>query len=266
MRGTALGAAWMVLGLTALPLAAQEGWSTVADAGCDRWDGDRERVCEQRVRSFSASGVLEVDGGPNGGIEVVGWDGDRVEATARVRAYARSEARASEILSRVRLESSGDRLGSEGPRVERGEGWHVSWEIRVPRRYDLRLEANNGGLSVDGVDGRMELETTNGGIDLTQVGGDVRARTTNGGLDVLLTGSAWRGAGLDARTTNGGIDLRVPEGYSADLEAGTTNGGFDLAFPVRVQGRLGRTLRTELGEGGPPVRVVTTNGGVRIRR
>mgnify|MGYP000361465391 CR=1 FL=1 len=44
------------------------------------------------------------------------------------------------------------------------------------------------------------------------------------------------------------------------------NGGIDLDFPVRVQGRIGRRLSTTLGDGGPRVRVITTNGGVQIVR
>lgn len=266
MRGRPTGPFLAAMMTLALPLGAQEGWTRATDEDCDRGDRDRERVCEVRTRSFGATGQVEVDGGRNGGIVVEGWDGDEVRVTARVRANARSERRADELVASVRLMASGGRLSADGPRTERGEGWHVTWEIQVPRRQDLRLDATNGGLAVRGVEGRMELETTNGGVRLEDVGGDVRARTTNGGLDVRLDGGAWRGAGLDAQTTNGGVDLRVPEGYSAELDAGTTNGGFDLGFPVRVSGRLGRTLRATLGDGGPPVRVVTTNGGVRIRR
>jgi len=33
-----------------------------------------------------------------------------------------------------------------------------------------------------------------------------------------------------------------------------------------VQGRINRSLTTELGQGGPLVRVMTTNGGVTIRK
>jgi hypothetical protein len=98
------------------------------------------------------------------------------------------------------------------------------------------------------------------------VAGDVRGRTTNGGVHVELDGRRWDGAGLDVQTTNGGVTLEVPADYSARLETGTVNGGLDLEFPVTVQGRIGRRLATTLGEGGPTVRAMTTNGGVRILR
>jgi DUF4097 and DUF4098 domain-containing protein YvlB len=83
---------------------------------------------------------------------------------------------------------------------------------------------------------------------------------------VTLAGTRWDGEGLDVETTNGGIDVTVPEGYSARFETGTVNGGIDIDFPVTVQGRVGRRMTTTLGDGGPTIRAVTTNGGVKIRR
>jgi hypothetical protein len=42
----------------------------------------------------------------------------------------------------------------------------------------------------------------------------------------------------------------------------------DLAFPltVTVQGHVTNRIRATLGDGGAPVRVVTTNGPLTIRR
>jgi hypothetical protein len=37
-----------------------------------------------------------------------------------------------------------------------------------------------------------------------------------------------------------------------------------LDFPITVQGLIDKHIHTQLGSGGPLVRVITTNGGVRI--
>ena len=66
--------------------------------------------------------------------------------------------------------------------------------------------------------------------------------------------------------STGAVRMTVPELYSAELETGTTNGPVNVDFPVMVQGRFGRHLSTTLGSGGAKVRVITTNGGVTIRR
>jgi hypothetical protein len=65
---------------------------------------------------------------------------------------------------------------------------------------------------------------------------------------------------------NGGVSLTIPRAYNARLETGTTNGGMNIDFPITVQGMLGKRIQTQLGSGGPVVRVVTTNGGVRVRQ
>ena len=137
----------------------------------------------------------------------------------------------------------------------------------VPRESNLEVETVNGGISIAEVSGESEFRATNGGISLDGLGGDVRGRTTNGGLHIELTGDKWDGRGLDVQTTNGGISVRVPDDYSAILESGTVNGSFRIDFPITVQGRLDRRrITAELGDGGRTIRVVTTNGGVEIRR
>src|SRR4029078_6973355 len=122
----------------------------------------------------------------------------------------------------------------------------------------------NGGVTVDAVDSRIELRTTNGGVKLSRVAGDIEGHTTNGGIDVDLEGATWSGSGLDVQTTNGGIRMNIPAQYNAHLETGTRNGNVRIDFPVTVQGSIGKTFATDLGSGGPTIRVRTTNGGVRI--
>ncbi len=122
------------------------------------------------------------------------------------------------------------------------------------------------GFSITEVQGRLALRTTNGGISLTRVNGDVHGTTTNGGVHVVLDGAGWFGEGLEAETLNGGVHVELPDGYSAHLDAGTQNGGIQIGIPVTVQGQIGRTLETDLGRGGPTLRLRTTNGGLSINR
>jgi DUF4097 and DUF4098 domain-containing protein YvlB len=151
----------------------------------------------------------------------------------------------------------------------------VSYDISVPRNTDLKLNAHNGGISIDSVEGRLGFETMNGGVSLRNVSGDVRGRTTNGGVHVALSGGSWQGSGLDVQTTNGGVSLVIPESYAANIETGTTNGGYRSDIPSlnitteNVSGnmshrRRGGSIKTALNGGGAPIRLVTTNGGIRI--
>jgi DUF4097 and DUF4098 domain-containing protein YvlB len=189
-----------------------------------------------------------------------------VKVVAKVGAWDRTMEDARELAGEVQVEAGEREIRSTGPETRNRRGWYVSYDIWAPSRTDLRLSSTNGGLSVEGIRGRLDLETTNGGIHLDAVGGDVVAETTNGTIDVGLYGTRWDGEGLRARTTNGGVKLRVPEGFNADVEASTTNGGLDFEFPVTIQGRINKRISTKLGNGGPLLSLSTTNGGVSVRR
>jgi len=234
----------------------------------DEWCEGHERsegvsYCEVREWTLGAPGDVTVDAKPNGGISVEAWDRDQMLVRAKVHAWAESDTRAREIAGDIHVGTGGE-ISADGPRTEDEEGWSVSYRITAPTATDLDLASTNGGISIDGIRGTLRFQTTNGGIHLENVGGDVEGRTTNGGLHIALSGSTWVGRGLTAATTNGGVQLSVPKGYSAHLEAATTNGGLNVGFPVTVQGKIDRKLSVDLGGGGPTVKVVTTNGGVRV--
>jgi DUF4097 and DUF4098 domain-containing protein YvlB len=144
----------------------------------------------------------------------------------------------------------------------------VSFVFYVPRNTNVDVTTRNGPIAVKNVVGRMALSAENGPVSLSGVGGDVHVRAQNGPLHVRLTGTRWAGAGLDAETQNGPISLEIPSNYNAALETGTVNGPMDTEFPITVtlNGRRWKRLSTRLGEGGAPVRVVTTNGPVSLRR
>jgi hypothetical protein len=258
------------IALTARPAAAQD-WD---DAGtdwvrrCERWNGgdDREQVCEERVVRIAAPRTLEVDGRQNGGVSVRAWDGSGVEIRERIQAWAPTRDEARGVAREIRVHTDGGRIYADGPDAGRRRGYSVSYVIMVPRRTDLRLDTHNGPVSVNGVSGRMELSAVNGPVSLHEVGGDGRARVQNGPLTVALAGQRWSGAGLDAETTNGPVTLSLPRGYAARLTTGTVHGPMEINIPVTVQGRFPRQFTTDIGGGGPPVRVVTTNGPVEVGR
>lgn len=247
---------------------AQVGTDADPCSNSGRYNDDNQQHCEVRESTMPA-GALNVDAGQNGGISIEGWDRNEIRVRAVVQGSASTEARAKAITDQVQVQTGGGRVYATGPDLDRREWWSVSYRINVPRKNDLDLHANNGGISITTVNGNMRFDTVNGGVKLSDVGGRVNGSTRNGGLNVTLSGDRWDGEGLDVETSNGGVTLRLPENYNAELETRTVNGGLSVDFPITVQGDLtGRrsALQTTLGSGGPLVRVRTTNGGVRIGR
>jgi hypothetical protein len=236
---------------------------------CNNNNGD-DRATFNEVRDFSlpASGAtLTVDASPNGGIRVAGESRGDIQGQACVTATAATDDEARAIAQRVEVTATAQRVSAEGPQnLGRRESWHVSYRLTVPNRTSLSLRTVNGGISLDNVDGDIDFRTVNGGVSLARVAGKVQGGTTNGGVDVELEGSTWNGDGLDVETQNGGVQIAIPANYSARLETGTVNGRINIDFPVTVQGRIGRSIETQLGTGGPLIKVRTSNGGVNIRR
>ncbi|MEP6635140.1 MAG: hypothetical protein ABJB97_00340 [Acidobacteriota bacterium] len=233
----------------------------------DSWYSDRLMShCEIKEQTVPAGGTITVDARKNGGVAIKGWDRNEILVRARVQAAGASQNEADELAKLVKIETAGGRIVAVGPEGRKDYQWNVSYEIFAPRHSDLSLEAYNGGISITDISGSIEFTGHNGGVVLRRVGGNVHGATTNGGVVVELEGARWDGQELDVQTTNGGIVMSLPENYSAHLETGTVNGHLSIDFPVTVQGRITKELAVNLGAGGPTVRVMTTNGGVRIRR
>jgi hypothetical protein len=252
--------------------AARGAWSTqsaIGDNPCadnDRWNDDNYRHCEVREERLPA-GPLAVDAGQNGGIRVEGWDGNDILIRAVVQASARDEAQAKQLAGQVQVQTGSGRVSASGPERGNREWWSVSYRISVPHRTDLDLNATNGGITIAKVTGAITFDTTNGGVRLADLSGRVNGRTRNGGVTVMLGGTQWDGEGLDVETSNGGVTLSLPTPYNAQLETRTVNGGFRFDYPLTLSGELNprRGISTTLGSGGPPVRVRTTNGGLRLQ-
>ena len=251
-------------------LILADSWKKVDDSSLCR-DGSSffsESVCEVRELTIDETwDKISVDATPNGSIKVESWDKDSIRIQARVQVRAGSEEKAEEILSEIEIETGGNNVRAHGPKLfGSNKSWSVSFSLMVPVESDLKLNAMNGGISINDINGNINAKTLNGGIALEGVSGDVEADTLNGGITIDLDGDKWQGRGLEARTTNGGIKVGMPEKYSADLVASTVNGGIHIDFPITVQGWIKKNIETKLGEGGAPVTLRTINGGVSVAR
>ncbi len=270
LRVTVVLAALSGLLALAAPARAQrsdEDWLDRCRSENDHNGGnDRAHACEVRHDALQPRGTVVVDGGHNGGADVTAWDRDSIAISARIRARASTEEDARDLAKQVRIVTEGGRIHAEGPANDDDARWYVNFVVMVPRRTDVELTAHNGGVAIRGTMGRARLETENGPVLVANAGGDVTARTRNGPLMVELSGDTWQGRGLDAETHNGPVVIRIPDGYSAHLETGTRNGPMSVGFPITVQGQVGRSISTELGHGGAPIRAMTVNGPVRIER
>ena len=258
----------------AIALLSSPAFANPCDDDKDEWtsmvfNDDEGRTASdlQSMHQAAPRGVWKIDCGENGSTDLRAWDGEEVAICAYIFAWTRSEkGHPEEIVKKVQIETDGGVLRAEGPKQSDSARWAVRFKIFAPRRIDLDIQTMNGGIAVNSLYGRMNLRSVNGPIAVNDVGGDIRGRTANGPVSARLTGSVWKGAGLDLETSNGPVELYIPKGFSADLETGTQNGPMQFDFPVSVQEGRGGRITTTLGSGGPLVRVVTTNGPAAVAR
>ncbi len=177
----------------------------------------------------------------------------------------------------------------------------IAVALRVPKQADLDVQTGDGGIEVqpvsgnvnlstgdgsiaaDGLQGDVRLHTGDGSIRATGLGGRLTAATGDGSMNVrgrfdaldLHTGdgtieaAAEPGSKVEApwslRSGDGSITLRLPDGMGADVNAHTGDGGITLEKGVTVTGTIKEnTVRGTLGPGGPPLKIQTGDGSIRL--
>jgi hypothetical protein len=236
------------------------------------WNG-RQSVNESREMVMPSVNLLTVDGKNNGGISVKGENRADILVRACVQAWAKTDEAARQLMQGIRIEKGSNIYGESS---SDDKNWSVSYEILVPLRMNLKLKAHNGGISISSVEGDIEFDTQNGGVSLKDLAGDVKGRTQNGGVSVKLSGNSWNGNGLDVETRNGGVNIKMDENYAANIETGTVNGGLSSEIEALKAekkeddgygwNRQNKRINKAINGGGAKVRIITTNGGITIKK
>jgi DUF4097 and DUF4098 domain-containing protein YvlB len=240
--------------------ASQSDWCR--DAG-DR-NGRYEHYCEVRPVTIAAPATLDVETS-NGSIAVTGSSRRDVSIEARVEAQGDTADEAKSLAKSVQILTDGGRVRADGPNTSDHRSWWVSFRIQSPTKQNATISTSNGSVTLSGLEGTIRGETSNGSMHGTDLSGDVRLTTSNGSMQLALSGTTWSGAGLEATTSNGSMRVDLPRDYSAHLTARTGNGSISISRPITVTGRIGRDIDTDLGKGGPTLRLRTGNGSLSIR-
>jgi DUF4097 and DUF4098 domain-containing protein YvlB len=268
----------LLLATTAAVLPAQRNRDREFGLSQDDWCRQDRRAdfCEVREETLSNVSLVDLDARGNGGVAVRGWDRPDVHVRARVVVRDDSRDEAQKVAKAIQITTTGGRIRADGPsdrrrgryRGDDDRYWSVAYELQVPRKAELRVDATNGGIAIEDVRGRIDAHTVNGGIAMSDVGGEIRGETINGGLRVELAGEKWDGPGMDLKTVNGGVSLAVPSGFSGELDARTANGGISVDFPITVTGLINnrRQINATLGSGGARIRLSAVNGGISVSR
>ena len=216
-------------------------------------------------RSFTvgSGGTLRIDAS-FGNIEVSTSSGNNVDVKVIREVRGRYQDDAQQILSdhQVSVLQSGndivvttevsDAVRDRWNDEYRNTPLRVSFEIMVPRDYNVDLETSGGNIEVDDLNGDLRSETAGGNLGFGNISGTVWAHTAGG--NITLEGSSGT---ADLSTSGGNITIGDVDG---DVDAETSGGS------IRIR-RAGGEVRAETAGGNIEVEDVggtieaTTSGG-----
>jgi DUF4097 and DUF4098 domain-containing protein YvlB len=255
----------------------------VADSGSFSLSGREFREDYHKTFPLGPDGRFSVKN-VNGDIRISTWDKPEADVTA-VKISKSNE----ENLKLVKIEEQSgsgfvaiDTIWPKSP--FRNLRISVDYEIKVPAGVRLELvrstngnleligkfgevmaDTTNGNVNLEGSAGPAVLDTTNGDITARDIRGSVEADTTNGGIHLTIDGLK---DNVTADTTNGSITVKLLGAANARLEAHTTNGHIDVAVPVTIKdlSKSRTRLSGTIGDGGPLMKLDTTNGSITIEK
>jgi DUF4097 and DUF4098 domain-containing protein YvlB len=267
-----------------------DDWEDVRDCSAIhvRYNDRSVPVVEENV-PVSSLRSLKVRSDRNGSIRVIG-------TTASNYGVKACKASALGNANDIRVNISGNEVSAD--RLDNDTRSIVYFLVFAPRGASTDLEATNGPISVDGVDGSvtahalngpiavkassgtLDINTQNGPIAFAGNSGNVKLRATNGPISVKLAGSSWMNGSLDASTENGPLSLKLPGNYGSGVHVET-----DGNSPVNCRGAACRSARKayaeangddedygprwprhmDLGSGARAVSLSTHNGPVSVK-
>ena len=210
-------------------------------------------------REFPArsGGRIEFDLETGASITVTGWDRDAVSVHADLSGRDRDDAEVA-----IEPASGGVVIRSRFGETHGSHSTNFSFDVRVPRRFDVQVGSSGGGVTIIDVEGRFAGKTAGGNLTFRRAEGQVELRTLGGNLnleDSRLDGSI---------STNGGnISLSGVEG---DLEMKTMGGNVTLeevSGGVKTS-TMGGNVKYVGSQGGAadPVRLHTMGGQIEVVR
>lgn len=188
----------------------------------------------ERSTAARLGGTLTLDLKRTGGtITITGWDRAQVLVRARLGGPDWRE-------SRVTLESLRDDVVLRDAYIGRSSrtSFSHSFDIRVPRNFNVRLNSAGGGISITGVEGRFSGTTGGGEIRIDNAQGEIDLQS--GGGDINVTNSNLRGV---VSTGAGTVNIN---GGGSELVGSSGSG--EIIGQTRTMRDLNATLAQKLNE------------------
>jgi hypothetical protein len=248
-----------------------------------------------RTVDLQPSGTLAVEG-DKGSITITSWDQPQVDIRARIELpddvpaeYAQAVVDATKIEVTAGSGSVSVRTNHDDVPARTGIGrWgdkrvpEVHYQIRAPRRIDLRVNSDRGPTSLRGFEGTVDIVIDRGELDLQDAAGDIRlnidrgeqSRLTNvrGSLTIeadrtdlrIEAGALERDSRIEI--DRGEVDLRIAADQRLTVRTDLSRRGhFRSDLPIQWMSEDQRRSEGHLNGGGPQLYVESDRASVGLR-
>ncbi|MBI5473376.1 MAG: DUF4097 family beta strand repeat protein [Ignavibacteriae bacterium] len=184
-----------------------------------------------------------------GNVDIVGTDSKEVSVYATVEGRQRD---VDEFEIAASQSSAGIEVTGKMPRKSKWFNWgnnslNVSFTIKVPKEFNLRMETSGGDIHVGSVQGTLNGGTSGGNITLNAITGSIDLETSGGDIRVeKVTGQL--------RMETSGGDIRIAD-VKGDVDVNTSGGNVTLNM---IEGKV----RAETSGGNITMKVKASNKGV----
>lgn len=265
------------------------------------WPWQTIRTQTTTSYAISGTGVLQVSN-TSGDVYVTGGAGSTVDVTVKKSATSHSDLDSmtsdASIVATPGHPNAALTITTNYP--HHCTNCDLSYEIRVPRGVQIKVDVDSGDVHVSGTDGLIDVSTSSGDVKLTDdsgpinvdessgdvrltdVGGSSRVKSASGSIDASgltkdVDFDAASGditakfASLDGvstirmRTDSGSITLDVPRNFGARISATTDSGSLDsnLKMPIHEHDS-GADLSVAVGNAKTNVNLAASSGDISI--
>ena len=152
----------------------------------------------------------------------------------------------------------------------------VSYEVQLPRRFNLEIVTNAGNIRLGDVDGQVTLVSAGGNLVAGNIGGPAKLETKGGHITVMHVAGPLYASTLGGHVTVGKVKgdavLHTAGGHitaisvqgTAQMETAGGNISLERAGAGVVASTAGG--RIDVGEASGAIRANTAGGGIRVVR
>jgi hypothetical protein len=214
---------------------------------------------EQREIPLTNVEQLRVVASTEGGVSIRGWNRPYARLVVCRYAVAHTKEQATRLLAAIDVTHTSGEITAGGPPHDDTQAWWANITLYVPRRSSVDVRAENGGVAIRNMAGRVTARATRGGISVAHSSGHYKVNTGSGGITLeRVTGN------VDASSQNGAIALKLSTADVATIEA-KISGGSEIHCTLPNCGVWGADRKAlRIGAGVPDIRLSTSDAPITI--